>query len=144
MTQKITFNGPDRRQRQIDAMNAMQQSGHNPHVNGLTVGDQVSRSKTAFGAPTVMPQTLSDRNSNFASPSTAANVPLDNPTHTTGNVALHTSATRSAEKDPEVFQVQAMEEAEDQKLQERLDMYAGKVNGNAHMGNNNRPQTQSL
>jgi hypothetical protein len=144
MTQKITM-GRDRRQDAIDAENAMRQSGHNAYVNGIpSVGDRVSQSRSRFGAPTVMPQELSERNSNFSSTSTAANVPLDDPMHSTGNVDLQTSATRSAEKDPAAFQGQAMERAEDEKLQERLDMYAGKVNGNAHMGNNNRPQTQSL
>ena len=144
MTQKITM-GRDRRQNAIDAENAMRQSGHNAYVNGIpSVGDQVSQSRSRFGAPTVMPQELSERNSNFSSPSTTANVPLDDPTHTTGNVDLQTSASRYTQKNPVDFQVQAMEKAEDEKLQERLDMYAGKVNGNAHMGNNNRQQTQRL
>ena len=144
MTQKITM-GRDRRQNAIDAENAMRQSGHNAYVNGIpSVGDQVSQSRSRFGAPTVMPQELTERNSNFSSTGSTANVPLDDPMHSTGNVDLQTSATRSTQKAPARFQGEAMEEVADEELRKRLDMYAGKVNGNAHMGNNNRQQTQRL
>lgn len=139
MTQKITM-GRDRRQDAIDAENAMRQSGNNAYVSGIQrpVGDQVAASRSRFGAPTVMPQTITEGpNSNFAAVSTTANMPLDNPIQTTGSTELQTSATKITETDPEQFQADAMDEG---RMNERLEMYS-KAAGNAGYSLNDRANT---
>ena len=141
MTQKITM-GRDRRQNAIDAENAMRRAGSNQYVEGIQgpsqppVGMQVANSRTEYGAVRQMPQELVEGpESNFSSVSTTSNVPLDNPTQTTGSVELQTSGTKSAEKDPDQFQTQA--------LDERLNMYA-KAASNAGYSLNDRAASGRL
>ena len=141
MTQKITM-GRDRRQNAIDAENAMRRAGSNQYVEGIQgpsqppVGMQVANSRTEYGAVRQMPQELVEGpESNFSSVSTTSNVPLDKPTQTSGSVELQTSATRSAEKDPDQFQTQA--------LDERLNMYA-KAASNAGYSLNDRAASGRL
>jgi len=114
MTQKITM-GRDRRQDAIDAQNAMRQAGANPHVEGIA--SQVAR------------------DTGYQSRSSVANMPVESPVNTTGNVELGTSATKSSQKDPEQFQTKA--------LDERLNMYA-RAASNAGYSLNDRSVTGSL
>ena len=145
MTQKITM-GRDRRQDGIDARNAMRQAGDNAYVTGIAppVGDQVASSRSRIGAPRVMPQTLAEPDGNFAQSGGLDNAPVDNPVNTTGSVNLQTSATQRPEEDPDMMQTDALQADEERRQQERLDLYASKVSGNAHMGHNQRHITQSL
>ena len=114
MTQKITM-GRDRRQDRIDAENAMRQSGHNAYVEGIA------------------PQPA--QNTGYQSVPTTSNVPMQDPTHTTGNAELGTSATKSSQKDPDQFQTDA--------LDERLNMYA-RAASNAGYSLNDRSTTGRL
>ena len=136
MTQKITM-GRDRRQDDIDARNAMRQAGDNAYVTGIAppVGDQVSASRTRFGAPRVMPQTLAEPDGNFAQDDAVGNAPVDNPINTSGSIDLQTSATQRPEEDPDMFQTDALEN--------RLNMYATAAS-NAGYSLNDRYETGSL
>jgi hypothetical protein len=136
MTQKITM-GRDRRQDDIDARNAMRQSGDNAYVNGIAppVGDQVAMSRSKLGAPRVMPQTLMEPDGNFAQSGGLDNRPVDNAVNTTGSVELQTSATQRPEEDPDMMQTDALES--------RLNMYATAAS-NAGYSLNDRYETGSL
>ena len=99
-------------------------------------GQAIKGSRTAYGAPTVMPNELMQGNSsNFAQKSDTANAPLDNPENTTGNVALSTSSTEFADTDQETFQTDALER--------RLNMIS-RAAGNANNGLNDRSQMGRL
>ena len=103
---------------------------------GQVVGDDIRASRTQTGAVRMMPQQLIEgKESNFKHLPTTANVPMDNPEGTTGNVELGTSATKSPSKDPSQFQTDALEN--------KLGMYA-KAISNAGYSLNDRARSGRL
>ena len=113
---------------------AKAQGKHNPYVMGVTdtyedgPGHAVSDSRTQYGAPRVMPQTvLQGGHSNFEQKDAPGNAPTENYDHQTGNLSLETSATRNANQDPELFQNDA--------LQRKLAIYA-RAGSNAGINKN--------
>ena len=131
---KITMNSGEQEYRQ--KLKSAKRSEANPYVSGVYdvfadgPGHAVSDSRTNYGAPTVMPQTiLEGGHSNFEQKDTPANAPTNIYTKQTGSQELGTSATANPQEDPELFETQALER--------RLAMYA-KAGGNAYGGLNNR------
>ena len=100
---------------------------------GQLVGDDVRATRTQTGAVRVMPNDLiQGKGSDFKHIPTSANIPMDNPEATTGNVELSTSAGNTPGKDPQQFQTQALED--------KMGMYARAI-GNAGYSLNNRALT---
>ena len=131
---KITMNNGENDYRQ--KLKSAKRSAVNPYVNGVhdVYADgpdhAVSDSRTNYGAPTVMPQTvMAGHHSNFEQRDTPANAPTNIYTKQTGSHELGTSATSTPQEDPELFETNALER--------RLAMYA-QAGGNAHVSLNNR------
>ena len=131
---KITLNSGEQDYRQ--KLRSAKRSQANQYVNGVQdvyadgPGHAVSDSRTNYGAPTVMPQTVMEgHHSNFEQRDAPNNAPTNIYTKQTGSQELGTSATSSPQEDPETFETQALER--------RLAMYA-KAGGNAYGGLNNR------
>ena len=108
----------------------------NPYVAGVYdvyadgPGHAVSDSRTNYGAPTVMPQTIMEGgHSNFEQKDTPSNAPTNIYTKQTGSQELGTSATSNPNQDPELFETNALER--------RLAMYA-KAGSNANFSLTNR------
>jgi hypothetical protein len=137
---KITMNSAEADYEQRKKQ-AMAQADGNSFVTGARqagqfVGDDIRASRTQMGAVRMMPQELIEgAESNFKHIPSSANVPLNNPEGTTGNVELGTSATKSPSKDPSQFQTQALED--------KLGMYAKAVS-NAGYSLNDRYRSGSL
>ena len=103
---------------------------------GQVLGDDIRASRTETGAVRLMPQQLIEgEEGNFKHIPTTANVPLENPEGTTGNIDLQTSATKSPGKDPSQFQTEALEN--------KLGMYA-KAISNAGYSLNDRARSGRL
>jgi len=131
---KITMNSGEQEYRQ--KLKSAKQTQGNPYVDGVYdvfadgPGHAVSDSRTNYGAPTVMPQTIMEGgHSNFEQKDTPNNSPTNIYTKQTGSQELGTSATSNPNQDPELFETNALEK--------RLAMYA-KAGGNANFGLNNR------
>jgi hypothetical protein len=131
---KITMNSGEAEYRQ--KLRSAKRAQANPYVNGVYdvfadgPGHAVSDSRTNYGAPTVMPQTIMDGgHSNFEQKDAPSNAPTNIYTKQTGSQELGTSATNNPNQDPELFETNALER--------RLAMYA-RAGGNANFGLNNR------
>ena len=131
---KITMNSGENEYRQ--KLKSAKRTQGNPYVDGVYdvfadgPGHAVSDSRTNYGAPTVMPQTIMEGgHSNFEQKDTPSNAPTNIYTKQTGSQELGTSATNNPNQDPELFETNALER--------RLAMYA-KAGGNANYGLNNR------
>lgn len=131
---KITMNSGEEEYRQ--KLRSAKQAEANPYVSGVSdvfeegPDHAVSNSRSRYGAPTVMPQTvMQGRHSNFEQKDAPSNAPKSIYTKQTGSQVLGTSATNNPQQDPERFETNALER--------RLAMYA-RAGGNAYGGLNNR------
>ena len=131
---KITMNRGEEDYRH--KLRAAKQQQHNPYVDGVYdvyadgPGHAISDSRTDYGAPRVMPQTILDgQHSNFEVKDTPGNAPTNLYSKQTGSVELQTSATADPQHDPETFQTN--------ELERRLSLYA-KAGSNAGINLNNR------
>ena len=131
---KITMNSGEQEYRQ--KLKSAKRTGTNPYVDGVydVFADgpdhAVSDSRTNYGAPTVMPQTvMQGGHSNFEQKDAPANAPTNIYTKQTGSQELGSSATNNPNQDPELFQTD--------QLERRLALYA-KAGGNAGASLNNR------
>ena len=138
---KITFDSGERDYKQ--KLRSAQRQTSNPFEFGVQevfeegAGEAVKGSRTKYGNVNIMPQRLieGERKSNFEQRDSPGNRPLDDPINQTGDVALGTSATRSANQDPEDFETSA--------LDRRLAMYA-RAGSNAGYSNNDRSRSGRL
>lgn len=137
-TQKIEMNSGEADYRR--KLRAAKQNSHNPYIDGVRdvyadgPSHAVSDSRSSLGAPTVMPQTIADGgHSNFEQKDTPQNAPTNIYTKQTGSLELGTSATSDPNKDPELFQTDALEK--------RLKLYASAGGSNEEVGLNNRETT---
>lgn len=112
---------------------AKAQADGNPYVSGITPEDMTKISRSSYGAPTVIPQDLTQEN--FSQGDSTANIALDAPTTTSGSVELGTSATKTPDEDPISFQTEGLEE--------RLALIA-RAASNANGGMNDRAETGRL
>lgn len=112
---------------------AKAQADGNPYVSGITPEDMTKMSRSSYGAPTVIPQDLTQEN--FSQGDSTANIALDEPTTTSGSVELGTSATKTPDEDPVSFQTEGLEE--------RLALIA-RAASNANGGMNDRSETGRL
>ena len=112
---------------------AKAQADGNPYVSGITPEDMTKMSRSSYGAPTVIPQDLSQEN--FSQGDSTANIAVNEPTTTSGSVELGTSATQTPEEDPDSFQTEGLER--------RLALIA-RAASNADEGMNNRAETGRL
>lgn len=112
---------------------AKAQADGNPYVSGITPEDMTKMSRSSYGAPTVIPQDLTQEN--FSQGDSTANIALDAPTTTSGSVELGTSATKTPDEDPVSFQTEGLEE--------RLALIA-RAASNANGGMNDRAETGRL
>lgn len=131
---KITMNSGELDYRQ--KLNAAKKHSANQYIDGVYdvyesgPDHQVSDSRTTYGAPTVMPQTvMQGRHSNFEQRDAPSNSPRNVYTKQTGSQELGTSATVIPQEDPEKFESSA--------LDRRLEMYRNAA-GNAYSGLNDR------
>jgi len=140
-TQKLTMNSSERDYQQ-KLKQAQAQGDGNPFVAGIQevfdmgAGQAAKQTRTKYGNVNLMPQEiLEGATTNFQQKDAPANAPLEDPINQTGAVDLGTSATKTANTDPEQFETDA--------LDRRLAMYA-QAGSNAGLGNNNRAETMRL
>jgi len=115
---------------------ALSQGNGNPYIAGIqTPGDAVKESRTEYGAPTVMPQTVGQGDNGFEQKDSPANVVSVNPVNTSGSTAMGTSATANANEEPNAFQADG--------LARRMEAYS-KAMGNSELNLNDLSQTSRL
>lgn len=131
---KITMNSQEADYRH--KLRAAKQHSANQYINGVQAvfregpDHAVSDSRTKYGAPTIMPQTVMEgKHSNFEQRDAPNNSPRNIYTKQTGSQELGTSATNTPQQDPEQFETSALEK--------RLALYASAA-GNAYSGLNDR------
>ena len=113
-TQKISMNSADA-DYEAKRRAAEAQADGNPFVAGIQevfkegAGEEISKSRTNYGAVTEMPQeVLEGQNSDFSQGENPGNVGSASPMNTTGNVDNEVSATTVPQEDPSEFQTDAL------------------------------------
>jgi len=99
---------------------ALAQSASNSYIQGVQstmamgAGEAIKGTRSKYGDVNLMPQdVLQGATSNFAQKDVPGNMVLEDPVNQTGSQPLGTSATKVAQRDPEVFETSAL----DQRLQ---------------------------
>ena len=112
-TQKISMKTDDYEAQKRAAMS--QHGQPNPYQAGIQevfrqgAGEEISKSRTNYGAVTEMPQeVLEGQNSDFAQDQNPGNIGSASPMNTTGNVDNEVSATTVPQEDPSEFQTDAL------------------------------------
>ena len=138
-TQKLTMNSADRDYEQR-LRQAKAQADGNPFVAGVqsvfNKGASSAMQRSPYGDVSIKPQELLlGPDNGWSQKDAPGNTPLDAPYNQTASLELKMSPVVSPNKDME-------KEAED-KIKQRLELYA-QAGSNAGFGNNNRQQTLRL
>jgi hypothetical protein len=138
-TQKVTFGRNSDTDYKSKRAAAMAQSGPNSYIQGVQSvmnegpGEAVANSRSAIGAPTIMPNELMQgASSNYANVDSPGNQPLNDLMNQTGSVETQVSSTNVPQEDPQQMETNALER--------RLSMYR-KAAGNEEASANDRSQT---
>ena len=95
---------------------AIAQAQNNSYIQGVQsvftggLGEPIKDSRSKYGNVNILPQDLiQGANSNFAQKDVPGNMALDDAINQTGSQQLQTSATKVAQKDPQEFEMSALD-----------------------------------